>query len=568
MAIVQTIRDMKRIEEIAVALAEYELHEFLMHAHLNKHLPIHHKVKALSSRIINQSLLDQRETARRLRRAMEQLGPTFIKLGQLLSLRSDLIPEVFCEEFRNLQDNVAPMPFSRVKEVVEAELGQPLNKVFSHFDREPVASASIAQVHRAVLRKEKKVVAVKVQRPHIRALIKTDIDILYHIARALEKRKEYRNYNPVGVVTEFEIYTKNEMDFEIEARNEARFHRNFEGSDIVFIPKPFLEYSTKRVLVSEWVDGTPLTNLELVKKKRIDKKKVALNGMRSVFEMIFRHRFFHADSHPGNIFILKDGRIAYVDFGIVGRVTEELRDKILELLIAVLDYDVPKVRKLFFAIAEETGQVNVNELTSRIDSIIGEWYGASLKDYRVTQMIYRLINTATRFNLKIPVDVILLAKALLTMEGTGAELYPELDFVKEAKPMLQKLWAEKYSVSEIAKRSRKEMMDFQEIAVELPAKASKLMDVMSKGELEVKLDMRDINVIREEIERESSLRTLATIFGSIILASSVLLLSDKNFSLAGIEAYKLGFLAAGAVAVLYLAVLMQHREYVSLTGGR
>ena len=298
-------RDAKRVKDVVNILLKQGLGYSIEKMNLKSHLTFGKKTKDVSKRVSTQV---------KLRKAMEELGGTFIKFGQLLSIRPDLIPESYCEEFAKLQDNVRPFPYEQVKDVIEKDFKKPIHKVFIHFEKTPIAAASVGQVHMAKLRTGE-TVAVKVQRPNINQIFESDIDILYYIANLAEKHiPELKDYNPVAIVNEFENYTKRELDYNLEGKNIDVFYKNFVGSKTIKIPRVFLSYTSKRVLTMEYIDGI---NINKYKATKEEKKKIIKNLLSCFMKQILEDGFFHADPHPGNIFILKDHRIELLDFGIV-----------------------------------------------------------------------------------------------------------------------------------------------------------------------------------------------------------------------------------------------------------
>ena len=347
---------------------------------LKKHAPIAERIK---------SKLKKPEKTRneiRLRRVLEKLGPTFIKFGQVLSVRPDLIPKEYCKELEKLQDDVPPMPWIEVRRIVEKEFGMPIDRIFRKFETNPIASASISQVHKAVL-KNNDIVAVKVQRPNAKKTMETDIDIMIYIASLLEKGMEnIRKYKPVKVVEEFRTWTEKELDFRLEARNAKKFYENFRNSRHVKIPKVYSEFTTDKVLTLEYIDGIELNDFERIRKNNVNFKRMIGIGLEALLEQVFVHGIFHADPHPGNILIVDNDMVAFVDFGIVGFFDERLKQKCIDLVAGIVNQDEELILETLTSLGmSDTG--NYDELRSDISSIISPLKGASLKDIKLSKVL-------------------------------------------------------------------------------------------------------------------------------------------------------------------------------------
>ncbi len=315
------IRDIERLEKIIFVLGEEGFH-YLVHkidlGHLLKHK------EALSKEELSEP--------ERIRKLFEKLGPTFVKLGQLLSLRSDLVPHEYCDEFKKLQDHVAEFSYDKVEKIIEKELGKPISKLFKSFSKKPMSAASIGQVHKATLHTGEKVV-VKVQRPKIRNVMEADIDIMEYFANLLEKHDEFKSLKPTLIVDEFKEYTERELDFKYELRNINKFHDYFKKWKKIGIPRPYVDYSTSKVLVLEYIDGIVLNEIEKVKEKGHNLKKLGYNGFEAIFYQIFDLGLVHGDPHPANLIVDDKGKIYFIDFGIVGFITPELQNNVLKFII-------------------------------------------------------------------------------------------------------------------------------------------------------------------------------------------------------------------------------------------
>jgi len=383
----------------------------------------------------------------RLRRAFEDLGPVFIKFGQILSTRRDLMPDDIALELAFLQDKVPPFAPEIARARIEEQLGEPIETVFSRFSDQPLASASVAQVHAATLHDGSEVV-VKVTRPDIAPVIHQDMQWLYLSARMLEKvSSEGRRLRPVEVVRDYESTIFDELDLHREAANASQLRRNFEGSDLLYIPKVYWEWCKPRVMVMERISGVPVTNLDALHDQRTDMKKLAERGVEIFFTQVFRDSFFHADMHPGNIFVSRahpwEPQYIAIDFGIVGSLTPQDQSYLARNLLAFFKRDYRRVAQLHIDSGWVPADTRVNEFEAAIRSVCEPIFERPLRDISFGQLLLRLFQTARRFNMEIQPQLVLLQKTLLNIEGLGRQLYPDLDLWSTAQPYLERWMRER-----------------------------------------------------------------------------------------------------------------------------
>jgi len=380
----------------------------------------------------------------RFRLALEELGPTFVKLGQILSLRPDLVPPDIASELRKLQDEALPFPFSEVKAQIESELGQSLATLFQEFEEKPLAAASLAQVHRARTR-DGELVAVKVQRPGIREVIDADLDILFEIAGLVERHlPDGELYNPVGTVEEFARSIREELDFTREGRHMEIFKHNFAGDETIYVPKVFWEYTTSRVLTMEYIEGIKISDLERLEEVGLDRKVIARNGVQATLKQIFEYGFFHADPHPGNLLVLPGNVIVPLDFGLVGRLDEVLRGLVAELLVGFVKKDVNRIIGVLRDMGGLDTDVDMIALRADILGLIDYYYGVPLKQLDFRRIFEEGMRLVRNYQIKIPTGFVLMGKALVTEEGVGRMLDPDLDMVSMAKPYVQRVLLRRY----------------------------------------------------------------------------------------------------------------------------
>ena len=468
--------------------------------------------------------LKEKNNPKRLRRTLEKLGPTFVKLGQILSLRPDLIPKEYVRELGNLQDNVPSFSYNKVEKIIERELHHPIHELFQSFNKKPIASASISQVHKARL-KDGSIVAVKVQRPDAEEIMKIDIEIMFYLAKLLEKHSEaIRRYSPVKIVKEFEEWTLKELNFEIEAQNAKRFYKNFKGSDTVKIPEIFDEYSTRKVLTMEFIDGIPLHSLKKFKgKKGYNISEIMKNGFDSVLTQVFIHGFFHADPHPGNIFVLKGNKIALVDFGIVGTFDKYLKQKSIDLIYGLIEEDIDSITETFL----DMGLINEKEtdlelFKEEVMDVVEPLQKTRLKNIKLSYVMESVLDIALKHHVKMPTDFALSAKTLLELEGMGLQFLPSFKLVDATKPFLEKLIKREFKVTHMAKDIMKNMMKYGKLFREFPDQLRSVLKKIQKGTLKVEIKDTDIKRLATDIDKSSNRVTYGMLVAAFLITGALL----------------------------------------------
>lgn len=408
----------------------------------------------------------------RLRRALERLGPIFVKFGQVLSTRRDLLPRDVADELALLQDRVPPFSGEHAVALVEQAFGRPLSELFSFFDASPVASASIAQVHRARLLDGREV-AVKVLRPNMLSVIEDDLTLLHKVARWVERiSADGRRLKPREVVAEFDMYLHDELDLVREASNAAQLRRNMQGLGLVEIPEMLWDLCTPTVLVMQWMDGVPISQTERLRDAGVDIPKLARDGVTIFFTQVFRDGFFHADMHPGNIQVSLQpqtfGRYIALDFGIIGTLTEVDKEYLAQNFIAFFRRDYKRVAELHVESGWVPQATRIDALESAIRAVCEPHFDRPLKDISLGQVLLRLFQTSRRFNVEIQPQLVLLQKTLLNVEGLGRQLDPELDLWSTAKPFLERWMDEQVGWRGLVERMKREAPRYAQLLPELP----------------------------------------------------------------------------------------------------
>jgi len=461
----------------------------------------------------------------RMREALQDLGPIFIKFGQMLSTRRDLLADDIADELQQLQDNVPAFPGKNAVAIIEKAFGETVGELFESFEEQPLASASIAQVHSAVLKTGENVV-VKVLRPDVLPVIKRDISLLYIIAELAAKySSQLRRLRPVEVIEEYEKTILDELDLLREAANASQLRRNFEGTNDLYVPEIHWDFVRKNVLVMERIYGTPIRDTKALIEQGTDMERLAAMGVEIFFTQVFTHNFFHADMHPGNIFVDTDNpkspKYIAVDFGIMGTLSQTDKRYLAENFLAFFQRDYFKVAKLHVESGWVPSHTRVDEFESAIRSVCEPIFEKPLKEISFGQLLLRLFQTARRFNMEVQPQLVLLQKTLLNIEGLGRQLYPDLDLWKTAKPFLENWMQEQVGPRALFRNLKDDLPYMIEKMPEMPGLIYKSLKTYSDGEYQLK-QMDEIKKIRDEIKRNSQ-RGLFVLGGSgMIISASVI----------------------------------------------
>jgi ubiquinone biosynthesis protein len=452
----------------------------------------------------------------RIRKALEDLGPIYVKFGQILSTRRDLLPDDIAEELARLQDRVPPFAGARAKAMIEAAQGHSVGEVFLAFDETPLASASIAQVHAARLHDGTDVV-VKVLRPNIRQYIRRDVSLLRTIAGMAERYwKESRRLRPCEVIAEFEKTLYDELDLLREAANASQLRRNFKDSDMLYVPEVYWAYCRPNVMVMERISGISVTNIDALRASGIDLKALSERGVELFFTQVFRHNFFHADMHPGNIFVSPAGRYMAVDFGIMGTLNPVDQRYLAENFLAFFRRDYRRVAELHVESQWVPSGTRVDEFESAIRTVCEPIFEKPLKEISFGNVLLRLFQTARRFNMEIQPQLVLLQKTLLNIEGLGRQMYPDLDLWQTAKPFLERSMSEQLGVRALMRNLRESIPALSETLPEIPLLAHKFLEQSTTGKLQLEWTSAELQRLRVEIYRANR-RTVNAIVGTGLL---------------------------------------------------
>ncbi|WP_457563226.1 ABC1 kinase family protein [Caminibacter pacificus] len=536
-----SLYELKRTKEIIFVLAKYGFGDIIE----SLGIPVSFKETPKLSR------------SERIRKAIEELGPTFIKLAQLLSLRPDLVPLDLAKEFEKLQDSVTPLPFEEMKRVLEDEFEKPYTEIFEE-DFELLASASIGQVYKARL-KTGEIVAVKILKPDIEEKIYADIAILQRLAKLLRDRFLIYGVDLEKIVEEFAKSIKKELDFNIEALNLKRFANNFRNNSDIKVPKLYEKYSSKRVLTMEFIEGIKISDIDTLKKAGYDLKEITKKGFDLICEQIFIHRFFHADPHPGNLMV-SNGKIVFLDFGIMGRLSDEDRQYFVEMIYYVIKQQEEKAALYVLKLSKVQGEIDISSFKKEMADIISSYFYSSLKQVELRALIEDMLKVMQRYKIYFKEDNYLLAKALVTMEGIGKKLYPEFNAAEEIKPFIIKIYKQTISPFNILKRSHEINKAVMEFITQAPSDLNEIIGKLKRGELKVEFEHVGLEEFEEAIEKSFNRLSTSIIIASLLIGSSMLLSSHipplfKNISLFGI----IGFIFASILGVILIFTVLRKK---------
>ncbi len=495
----------------------------------------------------------------RLRMALEELGPTFIKFGQILSTRPDLIPLAYVAELSRLQDEVPPFPSEEAEEAILQELGRPPEEIFTEFERKPLAAASIAQVHRGRLSDGTRVV-VKVRRPRIKKTVEIDLEIMNYLAGLMERHlTEFQIIRPQRIVREFARTLNEELDFAVEAGHVERFADQFEGWEGIVVPRVYREFSGEGILTLEDIEGVKASDLETLHGGDYDCRLLAARGADLMMAQIFKFGFFHGDPHPGNIFILPDNLICYLDFGMMGRISRPERERFADLLLAVVRKDESRAAEAILALTEHDGDPDRTQLEREIGSFIDRYLYRPLKEIRIGEVLQKMLDLAVSFRLTIKPNLYLMLKAISQVESLGADLDPDFEIVSRAEPFVQRIQWARLNPKRLAEEFFASGTDMLALIREIPTEFRSILKQTRAGKLNIVFQHRGLEKLRNTLDRTSNRIAYAIVLAALIVGSSLVVLSGipptwNKIPLIGL----VGFLVAGLMGFGLLITIIKH----------
>ena len=543
---------LKRYKDIVFLLIKYGRSDMLANTGLHETLGIEPFDKALAPE----------PRADELARDLEKMGPTFIKLGQLLSTRADFLPPAYIHSLTRLQDNIDPFPFEEIDAIVSHELGVRISKAFSHFDPKPLAAASLGQVHRAWLR-DGRAVVVKVQRPGIREVIAEDLDALEDIAEFLDKHTEWgKRYRFVDMLEELRRSLWRELDYRQEARNLLTLNVNLKSFHRIVVPTAIEDFTTSRVLTMEYISGQKITSLSPLARMELMGAELAEELFRAYLQQILVDGFFHADPHPGNVFITDDHRVALLDLGMTGRIAPRLQENLLQLLLAVSEGRSDAAATVAIKIGEVTEQFQETSFRNRIAALVGAQQAATLEQMQVGRVVLEITQASAESGLRLPTELTMLGKTLLNLDLVGRTLDPQFDPNASIQRNGAKLLQERLWKALSPGNLFGGILELKDLLMRLPGRVNQILDVVARNDLKVKVDAIDEMVLVEGMQKVANRITIGLILAALIVGAALMMRIDSSFHLFGYPGLAiLCFMGAGGGGlILVISILMHDRS--------
>ncbi len=541
---IYTFSRINRFRKIIFTLLKYGFEDILARLDLPE--------KVFPKRI-KRYIVPKSTTWERIRFILEELGPTFIKLGQILSLRVDLLPFDLIKELSKLQDEVPYEEFEVIKKEMEKTYKRPVEEIFSHIDPVPVAAASIAQVHRGVLKKNNRDVAIKIQRPNIKQIIRIDLSILENLAKRVHEKIEFlKPYNLPELVDEIKKMFFQELNFTKEAKNILLAKKAFKDNPKIYLPEVYLEFSSSNILVMEYIEGKSLK--EIKDQDKDFKKEIAKICVEAIVKQMLVDGFFHADPHPGNILITKDKKVCFLDWGIIGRLTEADRLKISSLLDGIIKKDGEIILTSLLSLSQDIVSLDKDLLLKDVMEILDYYYILSLRDINLVDMVKELVQTIKEHNLKVRIDLSMMFKSLITLDGTTRTLYPDINLIEEFSPYVKRLLLRKYRPDVIYKHLRHSIYNIWQFQKKVPFQITDLLSKLEKDNLTIVLEHKRLENLIKSIERSANKLTLGVVIGAMVIASSMIITTGVKPLLFGYSALGLGGYVLSALLGFWLII--------------
>ncbi|MDR2871249.1 MAG: 2-polyprenylphenol 6-hydroxylase [Xanthomonadaceae bacterium] len=519
-----TVRDLGRIHEIASVLIRYGFGNLVQRIGVAG-------VLERAGRLLHWQGAEEyltMSTSVRLRRALEDLGPTFVKLGQVLATRVDLLPPDWIAELSELQSSVPALPFDEIRPQLVEDLGDDLENVFARLDTQPLAAASLAQTHRAWLKNGDPVV-LKVRRPGIKEVIEADLRLLTRLAEIVESQlPDFKRYHPKDVVRQFTLSLRRELDFAAECRNAERIAANFEECDQLVIPGVYWQWTRERLNIQDFLQGIPGNDLAAVDAAGMDRKQLARTGAGLTLKMVLEDGLFHADPHPGNVFYLPEGRIGLIDFGMVGRVSEQRRFQVALLLHGLVRQDPEAVVDVLLDWTGNALDVDEARLQMDVSTFVNQYHGVPLKELRIGVMLSDITSILRDHGLALPGDLALMIKTFLTLEGLGRSLDPDFDMASEARPYLARVLLQRYSPHALLRRSRQTLVGALDLLGDLPRDLRRLLQAARRGRLQMQIETKSLKAFGDQVNRAANRLTVGIVAAALIIGSSIVVNSSSG----------------------------------------
>lgn len=553
----RTYRHLNRYRQILGVLFKYGFGDLIETLKIEQYIEIGLQMISRKRR----ERLEKLSRAERIRMALEELGPTYIKLGQVLSTRPDLVSVAFINEFAKLQDKVPAVDYEAIQQIIESELNHPIGILFEHFNSEPLASASIGQVHRARLHNGDEV-AVKVQRPGIEHIVEVDLEIMLHLATLAEKHvEELAFHQPIKIVEEFARTIEKEMDYTLEAASMERVSGQFLGDPSVYVPKVYRNSSTKRVLTVEYIDGIKVSDIDGLCRAGYDCPLITQRGVDALLKQIFVYGFFHADPHPGNVYVLPGNIICLLDFGMMGAVDRSTREIFVSLVDGIIQRDEPRTAQILMRLSDWEDEPNVAQLEKDVADFLARHLYRPLRDVQLAKLLQHLLELATKHRMRIPPDIFLMLKALAQVEGVASRLNPDFDIIQEATPFITKIKMARLAPARLRDDALRLVEQSYEFLTDFPKDLLELSRSLRQKKLSVNLILKDLNKMLVTHDQISNRISFSIIIAALIIGSALIVISNMPPLFYGISVIGLvGFLTAGFLGIwLLIAIIKKGR---------
>lgn len=550
----RTYRHLNRYRQILAVFFKYGFGDLIDTLKIEQYIEIGLQMISRNRR----ERIEKHTRAERVRMALKELGPTYIKLGQVLSTRPDLASVEFVNEFAKLQDKVSAFGLDAFLETIDAEMDRPREQVFAHIDVDPLASASIGQVHRARLHNGDEVV-IKVQRPGIEKMVEVDLEIMLHLATLAERHiEELAFHRPVKIVEEFARTLEKEMDYTIEAASMERIGRQFLSDPTVYVPKVYRRYSTQRMLTIEFIDGVKVSDLERLAQNGLDRKIITARGADITFKQIFNFGFFHADPHPGNIFVLPDNVICLIDFGMVGAVDRATREIFVSLMENLIRRDEPRTAEVLIKLGEWDEMPDKRQLEKDIAEFVGQHLYRPLGEVHLSRLLQHLLELATKNRMRMPADIFLMLKALAQIEGVAMRLDPDFDLIQAAKPFIKGIKLGRMAPKRLMEDMYRLIEQSYLFLTDFPKDLLEISNALRQKKMSFTLVLKDMDKMLATHDQISNRISFSIIIAALIIGSALIIRSGMPPIVYGVSLIGLiGFVAAGCLGIWLLVAIIK-----------